>query len=149
VTPDLDRRPSERGSVLMLVPAGILVLLTLAAIAIDSSVVFLAQRDLADRTAAVAGDIANAAVNDDALYDGGRVELRADTAAAYVGLAFDPAHPPQGYERWDAAASVSGREVTVSAEAEVRPIFARAIPGVARTFTVRAQSTADAVGSGP
>jgi hypothetical protein len=137
----------DAGSVLMLVPAGILVLLVLAAVAIDSSVVFLAQRDLADRTAAASGDVANVAADDDQLYDDDHVVvLRQDVADAVVGLAFDPARPPRGYEAWQASAVVEGRSVTVSAEAEVRRIFAPAIPGVDPVATVHARSTAVAAG---
>lgn len=141
------RLSGEAGSVLMLVPAGILVLLVLAAIAVDSSVAFLAQRDLANRVAAVAGDIANVAADDEALYaDVPEVVLRPEVAGAVTALAFDPSQPPRGYERWSARAVVEGREVTVAAEAEVRRIFAPAIPGVDPTVTVRARSTAVAAG---
>jgi hypothetical protein len=131
----------------MLVPAGILVLLVLAAVAVDSSVAFLAQRDLADRTAAVSGDIANLAADDDRLYgDEPVVVLRQDVAEAVVGLAIDPLRPPHGYEAWHADVVVDGRTVTVVAEARVRRIFAPALPGVDPVVTVHARSTAVAAG---
>lgn len=136
----------ERGSVLMLVPAGILVLLCLAAIAVDGAIIFAAERDLANRTAAVAGDLANMAVDDDTLYGDGDVVLRADVAASYAALSFPPEDPPNGYETWRAAASTDGRRVTVSATAEVRYLFASAIPGARPSTTVQASSTATATG---
>lgn len=134
----------EFGSVLMLVPAGILVLLLLAAIAIDGSVLWLAQRDLSSRTAGVAADVAGAAVDDVTFYDGGDIRLRPDVADAYTALAFAPERLPQGYETWRAAAVVEGRSVTITARAEVRYIFAAAIPGLDRTATVQARTTAEA-----
>ena len=137
----------EDGSVLMLVPAGILVLLVLAAVAVDSALVFVAQRDLANRTAAAANDIAAAAVSDDAFYDGGgTIVLQEARADAFVDVTFAPERRPEGFEARTASATTVGREVTVVAEAEVRYLFAPAVPGVARTTVVRARSTAVAVG---
>ena len=128
----------------MLVPAGILVLLLLAAIAIDGSVVWLAQRDLSSRAAGVATDLAGAGVDDRAFYAGGAIRLRADVAEAYTALAFAPERLPQGYETWSAEAVVDDRSVTVTARAEVRYVFAAAIPGLERTAVVRARATAEA-----
>jgi len=136
----------EHGSVLMLVPAGILVLLLLAAIAVDAAIVLAAERDLAHRTAAVAGDVANAAVDDERLYGAGAVELRPDLAAAHVAVAFPSEEPPAGYVSWTASAQTEGRRVTVSATAEVRYLFASAVPGGPRSTTVAASSTAEAAG---
>ncbi len=137
---------TERGSVLMLVPAGILVLLLLAAIAVDAAIVLSAERELAHRTAAVAGDLATLAVDDERLYGSGGVELRDDVAAAQTALAFPTDRPPPGFATWSASARTDGRRVTVTARAEVRYLFAPAIPGVRRTTTVAASSTAEAAG---
>ena len=135
----------DRGSVLMLVPAAVLVLLVLGAICVDSAVVFLAQRDLANRTAAAANDIAGLAVSDDAFYDGsGAVVLDDERAGAYVRLAFPLDLPPGGFASWSADADVDGAQVTVAAEAQVRSIFAKALPGAPETSVVRARSTATA-----
>jgi hypothetical protein len=138
---------SERddgGSVLMLVPAGILVLLLLAAVAIDGSAIWLAQRDLSSRTAGVAADIAGAAVDDATFYDGGEIRLRPDVADAYTALAFSPERLPRGYDAWGAEVVVDGRSVTVAATAQVRYLFASAIPGLSRTAVVQARTTAEA-----
>ena len=145
----MSRRPiDEQGSVLMLVPAAVLVLLVLGAICVDSAVVFLGQRDLANRTAAVANDIAGLAVSDAAFYDAaGAVALDGDRAAAYTRLAFPADDVPGGFASWRAEAATAGDQVTVVAEAEVRSIFAKAIPGAPDTTTVRAQSVATARGS--
>ena len=137
----------ERGSVLMLVPAAVLVLLVLGAICVDSAVVFLAQRDLANRTAAAANDIAGFAVSDRTFYEeSGAVTLDDARARAFVRLAFAADRVPGGYASCSAEGAVDGDAVTVAAEAEVRSIFARAIPGAPDTTTVRARSTASAAG---
>lgn len=136
-------RQGDRGSVLMLVPAAVLVLLVLGAICVDSAVVFLAQRDLANRTAATANDIAGFAVSDVAFYDReGAIALDGERAEAFVRLAFPSDRPPAGFESWTADVRVAGDAVTVVAEAHVRSIFAKAIPGAAGTTTVRARTTA-------
>jgi Flp pilus assembly protein TadG len=140
------RRRDERGSVLMLVPAGILVLLILAAIAIDSAIVLTAQRDLANRAAAAANDIAAGAVSDDGFYGQGTIALDQPRADAYVALAFDPDHPSAGFDDWSAFAETDGRRVTVVARARVHYLFAPAIPGVSETTEVVARSTATARG---
>jgi hypothetical protein len=129
----------------MLVPAAVLVLLVLGAICVDSAVVFLGQRDLANRTAATANDIAGFAVSDGAFYDGdGAVTLDDDRALAYVALAFPRERVPGGFASWQADAVTAADQVTVVAEAEVRSIFAKAIPGAPDTTTVRARSVATA-----
>lgn len=129
----------------MLVPAAVLVLLVLGAICVDSAVVFLAQRDLANRTAAAANDIAGFAVSDAAFYErSGIVALDDERADAFVRLAFPPDRPPGGFHAWTADADAAGDSVTVAAEGEVRSIFAKAIPGAPETTTVRARSVASA-----
>jgi len=131
----------------MLVPAGILVLVILGSIAIDSAVVLLAERDLANRTAATAGDIANTAIDDEGFYaPTATVGLDARKAAAYVGLVFAPDRRPVGYRRWEGDVAVNGRTVTVVATAEVDLIFAKAIPGAAGSTTVESRSVATAQG---
>ena len=140
-------RRTDVGSVLMLVPAGILVLFILGAIAVDSAVVFLAERDLSNRTAAVANDVAGFAASDDAFYRNGQVELAQPAARAYIAAAFAPSRLPAGYDTWQGAVRFVGpRTVEVSATAEVRRIFGRSIPGVSPTVTVDARSTATAQG---
>lgn len=127
----------------MLVPAGILVLFVLGGIAVDSSVLFLAQRDLTNRTAAAANDIAGVGMDEAAFYRGdGMVALDRRQADAYAALIFNEARRPEGYRSWSGAATTDGRSVTVVARAEVDFVFARAIPGVAHSSTVEARSVA-------
>ena len=131
----------------MLVPAAVLVLVILGAICVDSAVVFFAERDLANRTAAVASDLANATLDDTAFYEGsGELVLDDARAKAYARLAFAPDRVPGGYESWSGEAETEGRTVTVVATAEVRYVFAKAIPGAPDTATVASRSVATAHG---
>ena len=132
----------ERASALMLVPAGVLVLLVLAAIAIDSAAILLAQRELAHKTAAVANDIATLALDDDELYGTGRVAIDAGVAEEFVERAF--AAPTQGVRSVQAAVEVSpdGRTISIEARAEVPWFFARVLPTADDVAVVEAVSTA-------
>ena len=137
----------ERGSALMLVPAAVLVLLMLGAVAVDSAVVMLAQRDLADHTAAIANDIAGFSLDDPSFYDGDGVTLSEPMAKRYAALAFSDDRRPAGFISWTGTASARGpRTIHVTASADVRYVFAGALPGVADRTTVRAESTATARG---
>jgi uncharacterized membrane protein len=136
----------QRGSVLMLVPAAVLVLVILGAVAVDFAIVFLAQRDLANRAAAAANDIAGFAVSDQRFYDEGAVALGQEEATRYVRASLEPARRTGRLESVAGGAEVDGRDVAVWAEGEVRYLFAPAIPGVRHTATVRATSRATAVG---
>ena len=130
----------ERGSVLLLVPAGLLVLLVLAAIAVDGAVVFLAQRELAGAAAAAANDAATG-VDEGAFYagevalDGGRA---AETAVQAVA-----ARRPHGV---DVVGSpdvvVAGTTVTVVVAGRVRPPFGH------REFRLAARASAVATARG-
>lgn len=142
----LTRRDRDAGSALMLVPAGVLVLITLGAIAIDSAVIVFAQRDLQNRTAAVANDAATLSLDERAFYDGGRVALSPEAAATYTSAAFSDVNMPGGYEAWGAAATTTGRTVEVQAWAEVSTIFLRALPGLPDSSRVEATSVVTAEG---
>jgi Flp pilus assembly protein TadG len=131
----------------MLVPAAVLVLVILAAIAVDSAIVMLASRDVNNRAAAASNDIASIAIDDDAFYNqSGAIALRQAEADKFIDVAFSSSQPPKGYDRLVGHATVNGREVTVTAEADVRLLFARAIPGVRHVSTVKAAARATAAG---
>ena len=131
----------------MLVPAGVLVLIILGAIAIDSAVIVLAQRDLQNRTAAIGNDAATLALDEAAFYDEGEVVLSPEAVATYTAVAFAPANKPEGYAAWGANAVTTGRSVEVSAWADVSTIFLRALPGLPDVTRVEATSVATAEGS--
>lgn len=128
----------------MLVPAAVLVLIALAAIAVDSAIVFMAQRQAGDVAAAAANDAAGAALSKGAFYDGGAVDLDPARVSAVVadavaarGGGLDLVGPP--------AVVVRGQQVCVTVQARVRYLFSPAVPGAPRTRVVTAKATATAV----
>ena len=84
------RRTRSRGSVLMLMPAAVLIVLLLGAIAVDSAIVYLGQRqaynvafDAANDAAGAGFDAAIARETGDIVYGADRVEaIAADAVAA-------------------------------------------------------------------
>ena len=126
----------------MLVPAGVLVLVLLAAIAIDFSLVFLAQRELSDATTAAANDAATAALRPDAFYANGSLVLDPD-AVTRVACEAVRGQAASGVDITSVRIEAAGRTVRVSADARVRAVFLHSIPG-ASTHTVTATSSATA-----
>ncbi len=135
----------------MLVPAGVLVLVVLGAIAVDSAIAFLGQRQLADAATAAANDAAVAALSDEALYGAG-------TAAH---LAVDPglaqrvvdqalaAQTVRGVEGVTAEVRTAGPVVCVTLTGYVPYLFAKAVPGAAQGTTVTGRAVASAVEGAP
>lgn len=138
----------DRGSALMLVPAGVLVLLLLAAIAVDSAAAYLGQRQLADELTAAVNDAATAGVSDHRFYGQGAVSL--DPAATVAAVCRSLAAQGQpGLHEVRVAVAVAGAEVTARANAQVHAVFGRLVPGFG-TRPVAAEATADAEeGPGP
>ena len=140
-------RHSQRGSALLLVPAGVLVLVVLGAVAVDSAVVLLAQRQLADVAAGAANDGAAAALDDAGFYRAGTLRVAQDRAQAAAEASFRRT-APAGLLAPAVRAEVLGADpprVRVTASAEVELVFARAVPGASERVAVRASSTAAGV----
>ena len=95
----------------MLVPAGVLVLVILGAIAVDSAIAFLAQRELTGAAAAAANDAAAAAISDQTFYSGqpsarpGAVEIDDEAARRVVQAALESRAPARGYPHRGVGAS--------------------------------------------
>ena len=145
-----ERRRGQRGSALLLVPAGVLVLVVLGAVAVDSAVVLLAQRQLADVAAGAANDGAAAALDDAGFYRGGRLRVVESRAQAAATASFRRT-APAGMVGPVVQAEVVGADpprVRVTARAHVDLVFAPVLPGVRRRVAVRASSTATG-GTGP
>ncbi len=138
------RRTPERASVLMLMPAGVLIVLLLGAIAFDLSLVFLRQRQASSVAADVANDLATAALDEEAFRLDGRFELdagRADSLGRALVAASD-----LGPEVTDVEVLILGPDsVSVRVVVGVDYLFARAIPGASNGTTVEASATAVAV----
>ena len=142
-------REREQGSTLLLFPAALMIMLTLAAITVDSAIAFLAQRQLMNAAAAAANDAATQAISDRAFYEADRIELSASAvesvavdrvlqlvdAARHHGLTVTAeAAPPAGPGcSWT---------VRVSASSRVDELFGKAMPGSSGQVAVYAQSTA-------
>ena len=137
----------ERGSVLMLVPAGFLVLMLLAAIAVDSAVAYQARNQLHDALAAAANDAVAGAIDSRSFYSRGSVVLDTATVASVVcrSVEAQALGPLRGLRL---GVSVSGDAVRVTGQATVTAVFGRFVPGFG---TRPVSSSADAVltGGGP
>ncbi|MDQ3574400.1 MAG: hypothetical protein M3404_05670 [Actinomycetota bacterium] len=147
--PELGTGRAERGSVLMLVPAAVLVLVVLGAIAVDFSVAFLGQRELTGSAAAAANDAATA-IAERRFYQGGggdkagTVTLDENRAARVVNEALT-ARAPRGVVIDDVDVNPSGGQVCVLLRGRVDYVFARAIPGMADGASVQGRASATAV----
>jgi hypothetical protein len=135
----------ERGSSLILMPAGVLVVLVLASIAVDLAIVHLRQRQAFDLAAGAANDAATAAADEVALRSG---EFRLDPAQARAivervvaasSLAPEVAAPPE------VVVTDEGVEVTLSLEADY--VFAGVMPGAPDGTVVTATVSATAASS--
>jgi hypothetical protein len=136
----------------MLMPAGVLVVLVLGALAIDSAIMFLGERELADASAAAANDAATAAIDPQIFYECGRLALddaRArEVAATVVSTRSSDAVTLTGIDI-DVHNATTPPEVTVTASGTVRLIFSPALPGTGAVRAVQARSVAVPEALGP
>lgn len=133
----------ERGSVLMLMPAAVLVLVVLGSLVVDAALVYRAEREVASLAAAAANDAAGAAVDLDAWYLDGTLALTPGVAESVV------ARRVAG-GRFDAEVVdvvVVGDRVTVVVRGRAEHLFADAIPGARGWTDVEASATATATRS--
>jgi hypothetical protein len=135
------RRPRTEGSALALVPAGFLVLILLAAIAVDSAVAFLGQRQLGDALAAAANDAAAAAVSDSTFYGSGQITIDPSEAATVVCESMAAQRP--NLQDIQVSIAVAGSTIAVRATAQVQEVFGRVLPGL-HTRQVSASASAQA-----
>ena len=150
----LNGRGRERGSVLLLFPAGLLAVIVLAAIAVDASIAFLGERELAAAVAAAANDAATEAISDEAFYRAGRVELDAGeverVAEERVRASLDSGRH-RGLEVRASVIPAAGGcawSLRVEAAATVRYIFSPAVPGGPDEARVDSAATSSPVQEG-
>ena len=134
----------DRGSALMLMPAGLLIVLVLASIAVDMSLVHLRKRQAFELAAVAANDAATAGVDQGRLRTTHAYVLDPERARAVVGdvvaaseLASQLAGPP--------VVTVSGAGVRVELALETEYIFADVVPGAPDGTVVTASATATAL----
>lgn len=121
----------ERGSVLLLVPAGVLVLVVLASLAVDFTVAFLGERELASLAASAANDAVTAAVDEDHLRRTGEFRLDADEVHAVVAATLAASSTEVALAPPDVEVTTVGGEpaVRVRLTGRIRYVFAPALPG--------------------
>ena len=122
----------------MLMPAAVLIVVMLGAIAVDRAVVFGAQRDLVASAQAAADNGAWLGVDLDRLRADGEIEpdlAAIDQAIALAATTFEPGTTVTWY--------LQGDDVVVELERTVDLVFAPGVPGAAPTEPVRARATAE------
>jgi len=124
-------------------------MVALAAMTVDSSIAFLAQRQLFNATAAAANDAATEAVSDSSFYEGNRIELAASAVEAIaVGRVLQLVDRTRHHdlavdaEALPPAAAGCAWTVRVTASSRIDELFGRAMPGSSPQVAVRAQSVA-------
>lgn len=132
----------DRGSILLLVPAAFLVVMILASIAVDMSLVHLRQRQAHDLAASAANDAVTAAADHLGLRHG-RIEVAqadAEAVVARIVAASDLAPQVVG------TPVVRIRPETIEVELSVRAdyVFASVVPGAPDSTTVTAMASARA-----
>ncbi|MBN2622927.1 MAG: hypothetical protein JXA83_06155 [Acidimicrobiales bacterium] len=128
----------------MLVPAGLLIVVIMASIAVDMSLVQLRQRQAHDLAAGAANDIVTAAA-DEAVLRSGRIAVDPDAATAALGRIVATSDLAPHVVGTPAVRVVDGTvEVELSLYADY--IFAGVVPGSpdGATVTARASASADA-----
>lgn len=139
-----ERTGPDRGTALLLVPAGFVVLLVLAAITFDFAHLYLAKRELTAVAEAAANDAVTVGVDPAQLRAGGGVHLD----PARVALAVEEALAAHGRDLTilDVRSEIVGdTRVEVAVTASISYVFARAVPGGPRNATVTVRVAADAV----
>lgn len=136
---------AERGTVLMLMPAAVLIVVLLGAVAVDLAIVFLGRRELAAAAAAAANDAVTYGLDQAVLRETGTYEL-------------DPVRVLDAVEASLAARDidvsvqaprveiVGSSEVRVTLRGDVDYVFATAVPGVPHGAEVEASAIAVARG---
>jgi hypothetical protein len=122
----------------MLMPAAVLIMVFLGAIAVDRAVIFGAQRELIATAQAAANDAASLGVDIDALRGEGDVAVDLEEMGEAVELATSTTEPGTSVDWW-----VQGDEVVVEMRQEVELVFSPAIGGAGRTQLVTARASAE------
>lgn len=134
-------RARQRGSVLMLMPAGALVVILLGAVSFDLSLLFLRQRQAASIAVDVANDLASVAFDEEVFRRDGTFQLDPDRAVD-IGTSLIDASDLRGRIE-DVEITITGPDqVQVRITARVDYVFAKAIPGAADGTTVTGRATA-------
>ena len=138
-----DLQGADRGSVLLLMPAAVLVVLVLGAIAVDMTIVHLGEREAITAAQAAADDAATWGVDDTALYGNGSYRL--DRSRVVEAVHTSLAHHELSGRLTDLRVAVNGTTVSVTVELEVDYVFAPIIPDAPHHTRVQATASASAI----
>lgn len=136
-------RARERGSVLLLMPAAVLVVIILGALSVDRALVFGAQRELVNEAQAAANDAAALGIDVDALRAGGAVRYDRDRIDRAVRSSL------AGVDGITVRWVIDGDEIVVRLERRVSYVFTKGVPGAADTAVVHATARARLVRTTP
>jgi Flp pilus assembly protein TadG len=130
----------DEGSVLMLMPAAVLIVLVLGSIAFDFSLVYLRQRQALSAAAGAANDAATAAVDADELRSTGQFVLLADRAREVANASLAASDVADEIIAVDVRPDGDAVTVTVTIRAEY--VFAKAFPFAPDGQEIEVQATA-------
>jgi uncharacterized membrane protein len=134
----------ERGTVLMLMPAAVLVLLMLGGIAFDYAHLYLAKRELSSLAEGAANNAASDGVDEAAVRRGDGYLLDPDLVARSV-LASIAARPADLQLVGEPTVELlSPTTVQVTITARIQYVFTKAVPGARTSETVTVRAVAEA-----
>lgn len=139
-------RHDERGSTLLLYPAAFMVILVLAAIAVDLSMIHLARRELL-RSASQAADDGAAMLDADAIRSSSFDTLDLDRAREVVVVEMAAQRLPGdliGSPRVDAGPRPG--TVAVTATMRIEHVFSSVVPGAPRSETITVEVIGEVIG---
>ncbi len=126
-----------RGSALLLVPAGVLIFIILAAITVDFSHLYLAKRELHSVASAVANDAAGLGIDATAIREGATpTEAFSVQQAREAGQASFLAQDADGTVQIILTTRDGRPAISVTVQKQVRYIFAPGVPGGPSQHTV-------------
>jgi len=135
--------------VLLLFPAGLLIVMVLAAITVDLSIAFMGQRRLADAVTAAANDAATEGIANGAFYQENRIALDEAEVSRLVTGEIRRSLETGGYEDLQVETAVIPPRyaaclptLQVRASATIGYVFAGALPGASPRASVASTSTA-------
>lgn len=135
------RRP-ERGSVLMLMPAAVVIVLLLGAISVDSAITYLGQRQARNIAFDAANDAAGVGIDLDALRATGEAVYDADRVSEVAHAAVDGSGADQ-VRLVDVQIDPEGG-VRVTVEVTIRHLFVQAFGGGGReTLRISARAAGE------
>ena len=134
----------ERGSVLLLMPAAVLIVVVLASIAVDFTIAFLGEREAASLAAAAANDAVTAALDDERFRAGEGIHLDEDRARRVALSTLGASSSELDDVEVDVEVGELDGEpsVTVTVRGTIDYVFAPALPGAPTEAFVEATATA-------